>query len=77
MKIDGSLIKDIDVNVENRNIVKGIVDLAHSLNITLIAEFVSSREIYAIIQELGIEYAQGFYFGKAESCDAILKKGLK
>jgi len=77
LKIDGSLIKDIDVNIENRNVVKGIVDLAHSLDIALIAEFVSTPEIYVIIQELGIEYAQGFHFGKAESCDAILEKGQK
>jgi len=74
IKIDGSLIKDIDVNVQNRSIVKGIVDLAHSLDIKLIAEFVSTPQIYAIIQELGIEYAQGFYFGQAESCDVILAK---
>ncbi len=74
IKIDGSLIADIDVNVESRNIVKGIVDLAHSLDIKLVAEYVSTSEIYAIIQELGIEYAQGYYFGKAESCDMILAK---
>ena len=74
LKIDASLIKDIDTNVQNRSIVKGIVDLAHSLDIKLIAEFVSTPQIYAIIQELGIEYAQGFYFGKAESCDVILEK---
>jgi len=75
LKIDGSLIKDIDVNIENRNIVKGIVDLARSLDIVLIAEFVSSEAIYVIIKELGIDYAQGYYFGKAESCDVILEKG--
>ncbi len=74
IKIDGSLIKDIDANLQNRNVVKGIVDLAHSLDIKLIAEYVSTREIYAIIQELGIEYAQGHYFGMAESCDVILEK---
>ncbi len=77
LKIDGSLIKDIDVNVENRNIVKGIVDLARSLDITLIAEYVSTPEIYVIIKELGIDYAQGYHFGKAESCDVILEKGKK
>ncbi|MCJ7764443.1 MAG: EAL domain-containing protein, partial [Thiovulaceae bacterium] len=74
IKIDGSLIADIDVNVESRNVVKGIVDLAHSLDIKLIAEFVSTPEIYAIIRELGIEYAQGYHFGKAERCKAILAK---
>ena len=74
IKIDGSLIRDIDVNAQNRSIVKGIVDLAHSLDIKLIAEYVSTPEIYAIIQQSGIEYAQGFHFGKAESCDAILAK---
>ncbi|MEN8146091.1 MAG: EAL domain-containing protein [Campylobacterota bacterium] len=77
LKIDGSLIKDIDVNVESRNIVKGIVDLARSLDITLIAEYVSTPEIYVIIKELGIDYAQGYHFGKAESCDVILEKGKK
>ncbi len=71
LKIDGSLIKNIDVNVESRNIVKGIVDLAHSLDIAVIAEFVSTLEIYVIIKELGIDYAQGYHFGKAESCDVI------
>ena len=75
LKIDGSLIKDIDINEENRNIVKGIVDLARSLHITLIAEFVSTPAIYAIIKELGIDYAQGYHFGKAESCDVIKEKG--
>ncbi len=75
LKIDGSLIKGIVEDEESRNIVKGIVDLARSLDITLIAEFVSTAEIYVIIQELGIEYAQGFYFGKAQSCDVIMNKG--
>jgi len=74
IKIDGSLIKDIDTNTQNRNIVKGIIDLAHSLEIKLIAEYVSSEEIYVIIQELGIEYAQGYYIGKAQSCEMILAK---
>ncbi len=77
LKIDGSLVKDIDVNVENRKIVKGIVDLARSLDIALIAEYVSTPEIYAIIKELGIDYAQGYHFGKAESCDVIEEKGKK
>ncbi len=77
LKIDGSLIKDIDVNVESRHIVKGIVDLAHSLDIALVAEYVSTPEIYVIIKELGIEYAQGYHFGKAESCDVIIEKGKK
>lgn len=75
LKIDGSLIKDIDINVENRNIVKGIVDMARSLHIALIAEFVSTPDIYTIIKELGIDYAQGYHFGKAESCDVIKEKG--
>jgi len=78
LKIDGSLIKDINVDVESRNIVKGIVDLARSLDVKLIAEYVSTAEIYAIIQELGIEYAQGYYFGEAMKSDAIsVQEGKK
>ena len=77
LKIDGSLIKDIDTNLENRSIVKGIVDLARSLDIMLIAEFVSSRDIYDVVKELGIDYCQGYHFGQAESCEVIIEKGRK
>ena len=63
LKIDGSLIKDIDSNAKHQTIVENIQSLAHKLGILTVAEFVHSETIMEHIQEMGIDYAQGFYLG--------------
>ncbi len=63
LKIDGSLIKDIDSNAKHQAIVENIQSLAHKLGILTVAEFVHSETIMERIQEMGIDYAQGFYLG--------------
>jgi len=72
IKIDGSLIRNIAVNNYNRHIVKTIHDFASKLNIQTVAEFVSSKEILDIISDIGIGYAQGYYFSEPMSVDEIL-----
>ncbi len=64
IKIDSSLISNIDRNHNSRMMVETIVELAHKLNILTIAEFVSSGEILAVVRDIGVDYAQGFYLGK-------------
>ncbi len=66
IKIDGSLIKDILENKYNESVLKSLVVFAKENNIKTIAEFVSSQEIYERITELGVDYSQGYYFGKPE-----------
>ena len=64
LKIDGSLIKDIDRDKNARSIVETIVIFAKKLGKKTIAEFVHSKEIFEIVKEIGIDYAQGYYLGK-------------
>ena len=64
IKIDGSLIKDILVNKNNEEIVITIVDFAKRQGFKTIAEFVSSKEIFDRVKELGIDYAQGYYISE-------------
>ena len=64
IKIDGSLIKNIDTDAKSYNIVKMIVNMAHASNITVIAEFVHSQEVLQICQELEVDEFQGYYFGE-------------
>ncbi len=64
IKIDGSLIKNIDVNKNAEIITQTIVSFAQKLNIESVAEFVHSKEVYDKIKEIGVDYAQGYYFGK-------------
>ena len=61
IKIDGSLIKDILLNKNNQEIVITIVDFAKRQGFKTIAEFVSSKEIFYKVKELGLDYAQGYY----------------
>lgn len=62
IKIDGSLIKDIDTNKTSYLVVKNIVHFAHDLNMKTIAEFVENESVLNTIKELGIDYSQGYYF---------------
>jgi len=62
IKIDGSLIKDIDTDLSSLTIVKAIIQFSQELGIKVIAEFVHSEHILNILQSLGIKEFQGFYF---------------
>lgn len=64
IKIDGSMIKNIDTNENSKKVVQTIVDFAKKMDIKTVAEYVYSKEIYDIIKELGVDYAQGYYFGQ-------------
>lgn len=64
IKIDASLISNIDRDLSSQIMVETIVELAHKLNVYTIAEFVSSEEIFTTVKGLGVDYAQGFYLGK-------------
>jgi len=62
LKIDGSLIKNIDKSESNQLVVKSIVEFAKLANIKTVAEFVSSKEIEEVVSKLGIDFGQGFYY---------------
>ena len=64
IKIDASLISNIDRDHNSRLMVETIVSLAKKLNVLTIAEFVSSEEILQVIKEIGVDYGQGFHLGK-------------
>ena len=64
IKIDGSMIKNIDINEESQLITQTIVDFAKKMNIQTVAEFVYSKNIFDKIVELNVDYAQGYYFGE-------------
>jgi len=71
VKIDGSLINSIDTDKNQEIIVKTIAQYAQSTNIDTVAEFVSRESIYHTIYNLGINYAQGYYFSEPISLDKV------
>ncbi|HEX5711087.1 MAG TPA: EAL domain-containing protein [Sulfuricurvum sp.] len=64
IKIDASLIKNLNVDLSAQDIVGTIVEFAHRLNIKTVAEFVHSEDVYNECLELGIDYIQGFYLSE-------------
>lgn len=67
IKIDGSFVRNLHVDGDDRLFVKAIVDLAKGLKISCIAEFVENRHITEILVELGVELGQGYYIKKPSS----------
>lgn len=64
LKIDASLIKDIDTNINSRLITKSIIDIAHALGMDTVAEHVHTKEIEEMLISMGVDYLQGFYLHK-------------
>lgn len=73
VKIDGSFVRNLHHNAEDRIFVKAMVDLASGLGITCIAEFVENAEIVAILKELGVELGQGYHIARPQ--DDTLPEG--
>lgn len=61
VKIDGSLICDIDSNEKHYLLVKSIVEFCQQMNIKVVAEFVENQAIFEKLKTLKIDYFQGFH----------------
>ncbi len=64
LKIDGSIIKNIDTSKVAFSIVDSIVLFSKRLDIEVVAEFIHSEEILNIVKDLGVKNAQGFHIAK-------------
>jgi len=71
LKIDGCLIRDILTNNYSLSVVKTIIAFAKEQNIKIIAEYVENEEIYCLLNSLGVDYSQGYYFGKPSLLESI------
>lgn len=64
LKIDGSFIKDINEKQENIYLVKSIINMAKAFNTKIVAEFVENQNILKTLNNLGVDFAQGYFFDK-------------
>jgi len=76
IKIDGSIIQNIEHDNFSKDLVETIVFFAKKQNIKTIAEFVENENIYNIIKELGVDYSQGYYFAKARVLEEFISSDL-
>jgi EAL domain-containing protein (putative c-di-GMP-specific phosphodiesterase class I) len=64
LKIDGSYIMKLEEEPTNQAVVRGVNLIAHQLNIRTIAEHVESAATLAVLADLKVDFAQGYFVGK-------------
>jgi diguanylate cyclase (GGDEF)-like protein len=74
IKIDASMIKDIDTNQKSQMVTKTIMDFAQKMHIKTIAEYIHSHNVYAMVKKIGIDYAQGYFFGAPQTIEELLEE---
>lgn len=60
LKIDGSLIKDLENDPINITMVESIIHIGHSMGLKTIAEYVENDEVIEILRDIKIDYVQGY-----------------
>jgi diguanylate cyclase (GGDEF)-like protein len=73
VKIDGGFVRDILSDRNSKATVRAIVELARGLGIETVAEYVENDEIAAEVRRLGVDYAQGYAYGKPEPLAELLQ----
>ena len=71
LKIDRAFIQELAPDTDDFIIAKAIIDLGHSLGLKIVAEGVETQAQLKLLQELGCDLGQGFYFQKASTGEMI------
>ena len=71
LKIDRSFVVDLEKGRQSAELLRAIVDLGHSLNMTVIAEGVETAGQASLIQLLGCDYIQGYFTGRPMALAAL------
>jgi len=66
VKIDGEFVKNIVVNEKDRIFVKHIHQIAREFGKKTVAEYVEDEETLAVLKEIGVDFAQGYHYGRPE-----------
>ncbi len=67
IKIDGSIIKNIDTDESARTIAEAIIAFSKKLGTKTVVEFVHNQKVYTLAKALGADYSQGFYLGEPKA----------
>jgi diguanylate cyclase (GGDEF)-like protein/PAS domain S-box-containing protein len=71
LKIDGSIVRDIDTDAVNAAMVSSIHQLGRAMGIKTVAEFVETDAILEKLAEIGIDYAQGYGIARPGPLSAL------
>jgi len=64
LKIDGDYVKNATTNKRDRAYLRAMVTLCKDLDIITVGEWVETKEHADLLRDMGVDYGQGYYFGK-------------
>ena len=79
LKIDMAFTKDIHQNVESHAIVKAILSIAETVGLNVVAEGIEKEEQIIVLQDLGCQEGQGYFYSKpvsSEECEKFMIRRL-
>jgi EAL domain-containing protein (putative c-di-GMP-specific phosphodiesterase class I) len=65
LKIDKSFVGGMDEREDNRQLVRAMINLAHNLNLQVVAEGVESASQLALLRQYGCDQVQGYLISQA------------
>ena len=74
LKIDKSFIIDLDSNTSNNVIVRSTIELAHNLELKVVAEGIENESVYNMLQDYKCDMAQGYFLSHPLPADEIEEK---
>jgi diguanylate cyclase (GGDEF)-like protein len=74
LKIDGSFVRDVLRDSKAEFTIKAIAQLARSMSLITVAEYVETDEIRMAVARLGVDYAQGFAIGRPVPIVEVLEQ---
>ncbi len=71
LKIDQSFVRDVATNADDQLIVKATIELAHTLDLKVVAEGVETLAVCDLLAEMGCDYVQGYYISRPLEADHV------
>lgn len=73
LKIDGSFVKNIATDEVAKAMVQSINQIGHTMNLKVIAEYVENAEIVDILNNMGIDYGQGYHISRPGPLSIVIR----
>lgn len=74
LKIDGSFVKNIATDEISRSMVESATQIGHTMNLKIIAEYVEDAEICNILNNMGVDYGQGYHISRPGPLGDVIKR---
>jgi EAL domain-containing protein (putative c-di-GMP-specific phosphodiesterase class I) len=71
LKIDQSFVRDIASNSDDQLIVKATIELAHTLDLKVVAEGVETLAVFDLLAEMNCDHVQGYYISRPLEVDQV------